>query len=484
MALNGACVGDLLPTLSRDLKPRSHPVAAAPVLRFGAALESHHAAPGGGRATRNFGVAAIIAMVEVVIKAGGHLISAGPGGRSILGYSLRQLLNAVGVPVLLCWEDHFTPGNTVLLVTLLVPTIPWTDGSTATSASDASLVAVTGTTACRSPAWPSSCLVAHLRFGPGDHRHHPTRRHGRITGVSPEGAGCYRLRRRSPERTGLRGKAVTPPDAASGHVRECGARRPFQRRHVRVLPRRSGPALRPGRVSPAQTRLRAGTMGALPPEGSQRMPATARPGRGRCRPQEARAYRNPPPPARIRTLLPPVSATSGSSGEALLRCSNEGRNQHHDTHRHRHRHHPRCPPPRPLGQPARPLRQAVALLLQGPRQSPKRNAVHRPGQPRQFHGRLRQGRLLPRKHRRYTPEDVVFVSAEGSRSSRFNPIGSTPNGAYRNLSLAIAARATFVIDKPHDRNRPYNVGERQIATYLTAHGYQETAPGRFTHDRD
>lgn len=84
----------------------------------------------------------------------------------------------------------------------------------------------------------------------------------------------------------------------------------------------------------------------------------------------------------------------------------------------------------------------------------------------------------------YTREDVVFVSAEGSRSSRFNPIGSTPNGAYRNLSLAIAARATFVIDKPHDRNRPYNVGERQIATYLTAHGYQETAPGRFTHDRD
>ena len=80
----------------------------------------------------------------------------------------------------------------------------------------------------------------------------------------------------------------------------------------------------------------------------------------------------------------------------------------------------------------------------------------------------------------YTKTDIVFISAEGARTGRFKLISGQPNGHYRNLLLAMAARASFIIDKPVDRNRPYNVGERQIATFLSNHGYVERTPGRFT----
>ena len=81
----------------------------------------------------------------------------------------------------------------------------------------------------------------------------------------------------------------------------------------------------------------------------------------------------------------------------------------------------------------------------------------------------------------YTSADIVFISAEGARSSRFSPIGCRgPRGAYSNMDLAIRARARFVIDAPHDRARPYNTGERQIADHLIAQGYVEVTPGLFS----
>lgn len=79
----------------------------------------------------------------------------------------------------------------------------------------------------------------------------------------------------------------------------------------------------------------------------------------------------------------------------------------------------------------------------------------------------------------YADTDVVFVSAEGDRRGRFNPIAGTPQGAYRTLDLAIAARARFVVDRQGDRERPYNTGERQVASYLAGRGYRETSPGLF-----
>ena len=81
----------------------------------------------------------------------------------------------------------------------------------------------------------------------------------------------------------------------------------------------------------------------------------------------------------------------------------------------------------------------------------------------------------------YSAGDTIFISAEGGRSSRFNPIGTAgPRGAYRNIDLAVSERASFIIDRPPDRARPYNVGERQIEAYLLACRYTENQPGLFT----
>jgi N12 class adenine-specific DNA methylase len=73
----------------------------------------------------------------------------------------------------------------------------------------------------------------------------------------------------------------------------------------------------------------------------------------------------------------------------------------------------------------------------------------------------------------YTEEDVVFVSAEGGRSGRIAP-------NFEELQAALDAGATILTDNEAHRQRPYNLGERQVASYLTRNGYEESAPGRWT----
>ena len=68
----------------------------------------------------------------------------------------------------------------------------------------------------------------------------------------------------------------------------------------------------------------------------------------------------------------------------------------------------------------------------------------------------------------YTQNDKVFVSTNGKRNNR---IGLD---AYKSeLDLAIQANATLITDNQNDRNRNYNVGERELASYLSEHGYTE-----------
>lgn len=67
---------------------------------------------------------------------------------------------------------------------------------------------------------------------------------------------------------------------------------------------------------------------------------------------------------------------------------------------------------------------------------------------------------------KYTAEDVVFVSAEGDRAGR-KGIDTAE------LQKAIDASATIITDDTANRNRNYNVGEREVADYLNAHGYIE-----------
>lgn len=70
----------------------------------------------------------------------------------------------------------------------------------------------------------------------------------------------------------------------------------------------------------------------------------------------------------------------------------------------------------------------------------------------------------------YTSTDKVFISAEGNRRERLDP-------PFAEIDLAIQAGVTFITDKFLDRQRTYNVGERQVAHYLNTHQYIEVAQG-------
>lgn len=67
----------------------------------------------------------------------------------------------------------------------------------------------------------------------------------------------------------------------------------------------------------------------------------------------------------------------------------------------------------------------------------------------------------------YDQHDSIFISAEGNRSGRINP-------NFDEIGLAIKAGAILITDTPYNRNRSYNVGERQVAAFLEMHNYQES----------
>ena len=73
----------------------------------------------------------------------------------------------------------------------------------------------------------------------------------------------------------------------------------------------------------------------------------------------------------------------------------------------------------------------------------------------------------------YDSSDVVFTSAEGNRRGR-----KLPN--YKEIQKAIDAGVTFITDTLEHRERPYNIGEREVADYLSKNGYEESAPGTWT----
>lgn len=70
----------------------------------------------------------------------------------------------------------------------------------------------------------------------------------------------------------------------------------------------------------------------------------------------------------------------------------------------------------------------------------------------------------------YTSEDIVFVSSEGMRKGRLQP-------NFEELAKAVNAKVTFVMDDDYNRNRPYNLGERQVAEFLEKSGYVDTGKG-------
>jgi hypothetical protein len=70
----------------------------------------------------------------------------------------------------------------------------------------------------------------------------------------------------------------------------------------------------------------------------------------------------------------------------------------------------------------------------------------------------------------YTAEDVVFVSSEGMRKGRLEP-------NFDELAKAVKAKVTFIMDDEYNRNRPYNLGERQVAEFLQKSGYKDMGKG-------
>lgn len=70
----------------------------------------------------------------------------------------------------------------------------------------------------------------------------------------------------------------------------------------------------------------------------------------------------------------------------------------------------------------------------------------------------------------YTEHDRVFISAEGLRTGR-----KSPN--FDEIQLALDAKATIITDRPSDRARNYNIGERQVADFLVLGNYVEVSNG-------
>lgn len=71
---------------------------------------------------------------------------------------------------------------------------------------------------------------------------------------------------------------------------------------------------------------------------------------------------------------------------------------------------------------------------------------------------------------KYDENDIVFISAEGLRKGRKN-INTDE------LLIAIEANVKFVTDNITDRQRHYNLGEREVASFLEKHQYKDNGTG-------
>lgn len=70
----------------------------------------------------------------------------------------------------------------------------------------------------------------------------------------------------------------------------------------------------------------------------------------------------------------------------------------------------------------------------------------------------------------YSNTDIVGISAEGARGNRIAP-------DLEEIDRAVKADVTFVTDVKADRNRAYNVGEREVVAHLESRGYTEVEDG-------
>ena len=73
----------------------------------------------------------------------------------------------------------------------------------------------------------------------------------------------------------------------------------------------------------------------------------------------------------------------------------------------------------------------------------------------------------------YTSDDMIWVSTNGNRAGRIKSVvDGELQGEYKNITAAIKARASFIMDTAeHIASNTYNVGEKELAEYLSKKGY-------------
>ena len=75
---------------------------------------------------------------------------------------------------------------------------------------------------------------------------------------------------------------------------------------------------------------------------------------------------------------------------------------------------------------------------------------------------------------KYDSTDVIFVASNGARGGAVAPVvNGQLQGKYKNIDLAIAAGAKFIMDTAaHLASGSYNTGEKALADYLSSKGYK------------
>jgi hypothetical protein len=74
----------------------------------------------------------------------------------------------------------------------------------------------------------------------------------------------------------------------------------------------------------------------------------------------------------------------------------------------------------------------------------------------------------------YNSSDLIYVSSNGSRSGRVNPVeNGVLQGQYENIDTAIKAGASFIMDTADhlEKTKGYNIGEIALADYFSNKGY-------------
>lgn len=74
----------------------------------------------------------------------------------------------------------------------------------------------------------------------------------------------------------------------------------------------------------------------------------------------------------------------------------------------------------------------------------------------------------------YTSSDIVFISINGRRNGRV-VVGTIAS----QIKCAMTARATLICDNERVRRVPYNIGERELAEFLTENNYMQVEDGEF-----